>query len=397
MSWIVDYVRHAEQQEAPEIFSIWTAVTTIAAALGRNVYINRRAGGVTRYVNYPGHLMTVLVAESGVKKSTALNPMSHYMRLLNRDIIADKSSVESFLDQMDPAKGGNPNAIIVEGELTSFISKASYLDPLVEVIIKLHDAQDDFKFKTRGGGQIVIPKPSLTMLAATTPESLGDRLPASAHGAGFMARIIFAYSKASDKVEDLSDVEDDDITPEQCQAAFDREQQLEKDLQRIATLAGPFTFEKDARKWFREFYSDWKNSPAGKGSGYASRKDDHLLRIAMCWAAAEMKMTLELGHLLAAHKLLARAEKDFDKAFAYIGTADYVRDRQRILDFIAAKGGQVSTTELMGAMYNFFKDSETLRRTLRLLTEAGILSNGMITVKGRAVETWSLAGVEFKT
>jgi len=339
--------------------------------------------------------MVVLVGGSGVvKKSTAILPAKRYLKHVGKPIIHGKNSVEAFLDQMDPQKSGHPQAAIIETELTNFISRATYMDPLIEVMIKLADAEDEFPFNTRGGGRILIPEPCLTVLSCSTPESLGERLPISAHGSGFMSRIIFVYARETNRIEDLSDVEDADLSPDATKKVAELELSLLKNISRIKQLAGPFTFTLDGRKWFQEFYQEWIKSPSGQGEGYPTRKPDHLLRVGMCFAAAKESLILDEAVLAAAKKILFLAEKDFDKAFAYIGTS-YAKDRQRIVDFIASKAGQVTTQELYAQMYVYFKDLDTLKRTLALLSEAGVLKRTWTTTQP-PVELWSLAGITFK-
>jgi len=116
----------------------------------------------------------------------------------------------------------------------------------------------------------------------------------------------------------------------------------------------------------------------------------------MCFAASrDSNLSLDESVLNSAKKILYLAEKDFDKAFAFVGTS-YAKDRQRIVDFIAAKAGKVTTSELYAAMYVYFKDSDTLKRTLNLLKEAGVLKHELVTSTNPATEMWSLAGLEFK-
>lgn len=395
-SWLKKYIDHTRGQESPITFHIWTGLSILAAAMGRKVWLARRSGGVTRYTVYPGQLMVVLTAGSGVvRKSTAAIPATKLVKFINKPIISGKSSVEAFLKQMDGQAGGSPQAILVESELTNFISKASYLDPLIEVFIKLHDAEDEFVYNTIAHGKIVIKEPCLTLLSCTTPESLGNRLPNSAHGSGFLSRVLFVFANETDRLEDLSDVEDDDLDLDAKKAVEENERLLKAELSKINSMAGPMTFTKEGREWFRKFYKGWVQSPAGKGEGYPTRKPDHLLRVAMCFAASDsQKMSLEPSHLQAAKKVLDLAEKDFDKVFMYVGT-NFVKDRQRILDFLAVKAGQATTGEICATLHPFFKDLDTLKRTLMFLAEGGLIREKIDASKQPSVQSWSLCSVSF--
>lgn len=395
--WLVSYVEHTKRQESPEAYHIWTGISILAATLGRKVWLARRAGGVTRYSIYPGQLMIILTAGSGlVRKSTAISPAKKFLKSIKKPLISGKTSVEAFLKQMDQASGGEPQAMLLESELTSFLSKATYLDPLVDVLCKLADAEDEFPYTTIAHGKIIIKNPCLTLLSCTTPESLGSRLPPSATGAGLMSRIIFIYAKETNRIEDLSDVEDDDLSPAEVMYSKLVEQRLYDGLRRINSAAGPFTFAPSGREWFKKFYLDWIKSPSGQGEGYPARRPDHLLRVAMCFAAGRDSKILCIDDqsLAFADRILSAAEKDFDKAFAFVGTS-YTKDRQRIVDYIAVKGGKVPQSDLLSAMYVYFKDLETLKRTLALLQEAGVLKSEL-SPKHPQQLLWSLSGIDFK-
>jgi hypothetical protein len=388
MSWLTDYLTLTKRQESPEVFHMWCGITTLAAALGRRVWMDRRSGGVTRYQIYPGQIWTVLVGGSGrVRKTTAISPTKQLLKSINKRIVSGKSSPEAFLDQLDGPKGGDPNSILIESELTVFISKTTYAEPLIDVLNKLYDYEDTFEFHTRGGGKISIPTPALTLFGATTPENIGERFPPSAHGSGFMSRVIFVFAKVTDRLDSLSDIEDTDVDAKELAETRAAESRLRTELKQISTLAGPFTFTQTGKRWFDNFYRQWVNSPMGQGEGYPARRPDHMLRIAMTIAASKnMRLEVDEGSLKSADALLTLAEAEFDKAFAFVGT-QYARDRQRIIDFVASRAGKCKTSDLYAAMYIYFPNSEVLQRTLRLLTEANVLActNGI----------WSLVGYTF--
>jgi len=392
VSWLLDYIEYTKRQESPEIFHRWVGITTIAAALGRNVYLNRRSGGVTRYTIYPGQLMTILVAASGqVKKTTAMNQARMFINNINKPIIHGKSSPEAFLMQLDPLTQGTPQAILFEGELSVFLSKATYAEPLIDILIKLADAEKELVYNTVGHGKIVIPEPSLTVISATTPETLGERLPAGAIGSGFMSRVIFVYAKTTDRFDPLTDVEDTDLTADEFKEAKAVEKRLMDNILRISRLRGPFTFTLGGRTWFDKWYRKWSESPAGQGEGYPSRRPDHMLRVGMCIVTSKGdKLEIDEKDLRIADTLLTSIEGNFNKAFAYVGTS-YAKDRQRIVDFISLKAGKATTTDIVAALYPYFETVDILKRTLQMLSEAGVLKHEMLG-QHPPKEYWSLAG-----
>jgi hypothetical protein len=397
MNWLKSYLEYNAKQESPEKFQLWAGIAFLAACLGRNVWLDRRAGGVTRYQVFPGQLMIVLVGGSGVvRKTTTLGPVKSFSKYLGIKIVQGKTSAEAFLDELDPHKAGSPHALILEGELSVLLSRATYAEPLIDVLTKLADAEEDFLFNTRGGGKIVIPKPCITMLACTTPTSLGSSMPEKSHGSGFMSRILFVYEKDPNCIEPLTDVEDADINPAEVQRMTLLEQELKEEAKRIKQTVGPFTFTKAGREWFDQFYRGWANSPEGQGEGWPTRRPDHMLRVAMVLTISKQKnLEIDERSLMAADVALKQVESDFHKAFAYIGTTG-TRDRERILDALARSGGSASSDKLYPLIYPFFQDIESIKRTLYLLREAGVITFQIEQKGNRMQEVWSLVGGTFK-
>lgn len=392
MSWLSDYLEYTSRQESPERFHLWAGITTCAAILGRRVWLDRRAGGVTRYRIYPGQLMVVLVGDSGrVRKTTALYPAKHFLKLAKVHTIGGKTSPEAFLDQLDPKKTGKgTSALLLESELSVTLSKQTYAESLIDVLTKLADAEDEFVFNTRGGGMIVIPKPCLTMLACTTPVSLGESLPPKAHGTGFLSRVIFVYERTTNRIEDLLDVEDDDIDPIHLKHIQEIENRLTDSIKTYTQLAGPCTFTTQGKAWMRDWYLKWVNSTEGQGEGWPSRRPDHMLRLAIILAITERHtLTLDEGQLIAADRLLRQIEVDLPSVFSYVGTTA-ARDRERIIEAIRRAGGVITSTALHKQIYHYFPDLLSIQRTMHLLQEAGLVQQHMkTTAQGQTIELWS--------
>ena len=92
-NWIESYLECTEGQESPTLFHLWVAITTIAAALRRNVYI--RMGHFRIYPNF----YTVLVSPSGTcRKSTAMSIGEGFLRHVEGiNIFRTKMTPEALL------------------------------------------------------------------------------------------------------------------------------------------------------------------------------------------------------------------------------------------------------------------------------------------------------------
>jgi hypothetical protein len=207
--WIVDYMKYTRciptpETEIPPIFCLFTAITTIAASLQRNVYVSRGL-----YELYPTFL-TVLIAPTGKgKKTTSINIG---LKLLQKaqvtKIISEQITPEALVlalhRQIPVIKGGtivpqiqDATGLLVLPELSVFLEKRDYRSGLVPLITRLADAPDEWSSETVGRGEVKLHNVALCMLAGSAPSWLVGSIPAEAFTGGFMARFLFIVSDGS--------------------------------------------------------------------------------------------------------------------------------------------------------------------------------------------------------
>lgn len=125
-----------------------------------------------------------------------------------------------------------------------------------------------FKYRTKTQGETVVPNVFLSILGATTPESLASSLPVIAIGGGLTSRILFVYAVGSKKVPIPV------ITPWMTRVKG----LLEKDIFSISQIAGPYRFNKTAEqnwiKWYNalDIRDTGRICPDPSFNGWYSRK-----------------------------------------------------------------------------------------------------------------------------
>lgn len=401
MNWLKSYIEYTKDQESPELFHFWVGVTTLASVLNRQVWLDRRAGGVTRYRIYPGQMQTCLVAGSGLaRKSTAVAIGRELMGKAGVRVMKGKTSAERLLRNLAslPLVGPSgrtatqPDAIatIIATELSVFLSKQTYSEALVDILTDLYDAEDPFVYSTNTHGDLILRNPCITVLAAATPTSIGESIPPKAHSAGYLSRVLHIYAEGGGKLNALADPEDDDVDPVTLALNRQRGEALLVRLFEYRKLHGPFSFSTDARKWFQDWYEAYHKSLEGKAEGYPSRRADHLLRLAMILRVSAFgDLQLDQAACEAAHLALHNIEQDFHRAFAMIGQSQGARNQERIVDCIKRAGGQIRSGELKREMFRFYKDIGELRNALLTLQEAGLIGYRLVG-SSPAVEVWYL-------
>lgn len=307
-NWVSAYMDYTAENESPEIYHRWTAIATIAGALRRRVWFPMRYFDV-----YPNNYI-VLTGPPGIKKSTAMNIGR---RLQGRagvtKFVVDSTSRERLIQDMSKVKlEGNAAMTSYSSELGSLLT-TSEMD-MVVFLIEAYDSGDEFEHRTRGGGELKIEKPSLNILACTTPDWLSTGLPLQTMGIGLVSRIIFAFENQPRGSYPFPDDGQDDT---KTLAA------LTGDLQDIAQMAGQMSFDAEAkvlyRQWYESRHGDLQASDP-RLAGYYSRKPVHVIKTCMSIAASRhSSLVMTPEDLKEAFSMLETVESRLPKAFEATG------------------------------------------------------------------------------
>lgn len=330
-NWLKSYMHFTRASESPDAFHFWTGVGTVAGALRRRVWLDMR------HFQWTPNFYIILVGPPGVaNKSTTIRigtsllekvdgihfgPQSMTWQSLTQTLeqsveyvkYIDSSGVEQ-LQAMSPVTCAIP-------ELGTFLKMDDHA--LVDVLIAMWDGQiETWGHKTKTSGNIEIKNPWLNLLACTTPSWLEQHFPTSMIGGGLTSRIMFIYG---DKKRHLVAYPDEQI----LEADYNSQKaDLIEDLKRIALLSGAYMFTADARRWGIDWYEKlWTRRPSDMASdrysGYISRKQTHMHKLAMVLAAAQRdKLLIERDDLVEADALLTTIEPDMIKVFESVGVVD---------------------------------------------------------------------------
>ena len=375
--WIAAYVKYASVTEAPRRMHFWCAVSAVAGALRRRVWLDLK-----RYSIYPNFYI-VLVAPPGViAKSTTIDVAMRILRKVpginfGPDVItwpalvtAFAAASESFqyLEDFIPM-----SAITLEAsELGSLLNPQDR--EMVSLYITLWDGRKRFDKVTKTSGSDTLEAPWINLVAATTPHWIADNMPVATIGGGLTSRIIFVFGDRKERfvawVDEFVD-ENDPAT----------EAALLHDLEHIAaTLCGPFVVDEPARAWERKRYETfWKINVAEMNTetleGYAARKQTHILKTAMVLSAARSdSRIIQIEDLQLAASMLDDLEPDMQKVFSNIGRTDDSMQAERFIDYVRKKG-TVPYEEAYKMIHVYFPDFRDFEGIL-----SGAVRSGQITI-----------------
>jgi len=372
-NWLESYLRLMENTEPARLFDKWVGYSVIASALRRKVSLQ-----LGRLVYYP-NIYVVLVAEPGVARKT--QAIKYGVSFLNTipdiRLSADSSTKEAMTDDIETS---GMDELLVDGttlrhsslniiskEFESFLGQKKENTRMLTALTDLFDCPDDWSSRTKHSGSNKIINPWVNLLAATTPDSLANSLPASAVGGGLTSRIMFIWADKKKKSVAI---------PAMTEEELKIKEMLEKDLYRISRLSGNYTMTADCMKkwiaWYDRFDEDESGDricPDKSFSGWYSRKPTYIIKISILRAAAESsKLVIEWRHIEEAISAIREVEYSMGNAFKAIGKSEISGEVDTVLQIIR-NAGKISEKELMTKIWRdidatkFTNVSDTLIKT----------------------------------
>ena len=288
----------------PKPFARWTALSSVAGALGRRVWFPMP--------NYDigSNLFIILVASAGRNKSVSL--ILPFTKVFNRlttpvgtqeddhnfNTGLDQYGLRKFplylvQDRITPEKLAvdmtkitrmdlrlsNPrqeqffdsSLSLVTSEFGTFMGRSErYLQMFMT---DMWDSKESYSHKTKTAGEYIIEGPCLNWIACATPEQFVDNLPEDAKSQGLLSRILPVFYEGERIPQDLTQKVISDNTIDN----------LRNDLGSIAKMYGPMKFDDDAFDGANEdIYNNLQPEPTDPHlAEYCQRRVSHYLKVAM--------------------------------------------------------------------------------------------------------------------
>jgi hypothetical protein len=307
-NWIDAFVEQTANLNAPKIFRVWTAISTIAAALEQKVWIR------TSRPQYP-NLYTFIIAHPGVGKSRTIAEGRNLVTQLPDFFLAPVSlTFAALIDSLELAK----RSIIrqPEGEITynsmyicademgTFIHK--YEPEMIDGLSHFYDTTPYQQERRGREHKTKIGSPQLNILAGSTPQNLTGFMPEKAWGQGFTSRIIMVFSDERILGDDFADT------------ASPHTADLAHDLKIINSLYGEFhvtqSYKDAINQWQSLGFPPTPDHP--KLMHYITRRKVHIYKLSMVASVNESSgLVLTEAHFLTALEWLVQAETHMPDIF----------------------------------------------------------------------------------
>ena len=318
----------------PKPFAKWTALSSVAGALGRRVWFPMP--------NYDigSNLFIILIASPGRNKSVSL--ILPFTKIFNRlttpigtqeddhnfNTGLDQFGLRKFplyltQDRITPEKLAvdmtkitrmdlrlsNPrqeqffdsSLTLVTSEFGTFMGRSErYLQMFMT---DMWDSKESYSHKTKTAGEYIIEGPCLNWVACATPEQFVDNLPEDAKSQGLLSRILPIFYEGERIPQDLTQKIISDNTIDN----------LRNDLGTIAKMYGPMKFDDDAFDEANEdIYNNIQPEPTDPHlSEYCQRRVSHFLKVAVSVSASRRST----------RKIMFEMEKSMPKALEGFGMA----------------------------------------------------------------------------
>lgn len=376
--WIKAYMQYTSLYESSDDFHFWTAISTIAGALRRQVWID--CVGWDWIANF----YIIFVAPPGiVAKSTTANLGMELLKEVPKVRFgASAVTWQAFVQELSKAanKFQVGDKIYTQSALTFSLSElGTFLDPsnreMIDMLVDLWDGRrGEWKKVTKGSGSDTIVNPWVNFIGCTTPAWIANAFPEYMIGGGFTSRAVFVYSDQKRKYV---------AYPQRRKVKIDHlklKQALIDDLKEIAKMAGEYVMTEEAMDFGEEWYENFhKNRPKhldnDQFEGYFARKQTHIHKLAIVLSAAKSsELVITKETLAAALDIITMTEHDMPKVFSKIGQ-NLQTKHITMISRIVRTHHAISDSELYKLVYKHMS-TEEFAKALESLKKAN-----MITVK----------------
>lgn len=299
------FMAYTEGIPSPELFRLWSAISAIAGALERRIWVETGRGQL-----YP-NLYVLLVAPPGVGKDQAISRVEDLWYATKRLFVApDSVTSASLLDSLAEAD----RKIVINGHLAfeyhSLVVPAAEFGVLVPAhdteflsrLNKIFDCPRALRVRRKYiKEEVSIIKPQLNILAGSQPGFLASLLPEEAWSMGFTSRLIMIYANAGPTVDIFGDGDPRSNLRDVLLAR----------MESIASLNGLVSWELAAMNELKSWHlSGGLPKPEHtKLTHYNARRTLHLLKLAMIASVSRGDdLTITLADLERAKTWLFHAE-----------------------------------------------------------------------------------------
>lgn len=392
------YMEFTTDTESPDAYHFWVGASLISAATRRQVYLD-----MNYFRIYP-NMYVILIGPSGARKSIAASIGMGLAESVGIRKFSDKITGAALIRDLSEAsekrvddKKGEVELcspiMIYASELGVFMGPDAYGSGVIADLTDLYDCPNKWEKKTISRDSEMVVAPYVTMLAASTPQTLKDVIPTGAVGQGFTSRILFIWASGRRKKVPIPNwgVEHEAI-----------KQNLIHDLGEISKVRGIFKF---SSQGLLEYQRNYLSRPEPEEEfederlrGYASRKDIHTLKLAQIMSLSDGdSLTITEKEIEGAADAIRWLDMGLASVFSGHGGSASSEDIVRVFRQIEVgtnKVGSVRHADLLKRNYHAINAQE-FGIVLQTLRESGAIEEIVSNERGNLVKMYRVLDRNF--
>lgn len=384
-NWIVAYTEYTRDTEPPPHYHVWTGIYVVASALQRKVWLQ-----FGRRRLFP-NLYIVLVSSPGrCRKGAAISlGVDLLKKVPGITVTSDSTTREQLIRAMANARndlsyeedgGGlmmeqHCSVSVVSKELGSFLGVKN--THLITFLTDIYDCDDEWEYSTKHSGTDKIQGACLNFIGAITPDWLARNLPMDAIGGGYSSRVLFVVGRQKHKRVTI---------PPDSPALRQMARVLSEDLEKIATLTGPISWDPEAYAYYDEWYQgiDDENPSIDdpRFQGYLERKPAMVLKSAMIMSAAKRdSLVIMPEDVSQSLVLIEQLEPYMTDAFGGLGEYDKAVVIEKVMKQLITRR-EMSFEELLKANWRDIdiEGLKTIMETLRIMGTVTVIERDGVPV-----------------
>lgn len=349
--FITLYLDYTAKTECPTFFHRWTAVTSLSAYLGRELYF--RHGHFTLYPN----IYSMLIGSPGTKKSSAIKIGTKLFKQAGYNTFAAKKTrQEKFL--LDLAEQAERKDLAASGELAGFdiLEENLFGEPIdeaesysnkppaecfiaadefnnfigignidfISILGELWDYEGVYDYKLKNSKSVFIPNPYITILGGNTPTGFAQAFPTESIGQGFFSRLLLIYGEPTGVKYTFPPVPDE-ATKNLLIATLHEIKEVMK---------GEAKMDSEATDLLDKIYQTWDTIDDIRFEHYANRRLTHLIKLCLVIAASHKSIIITRDIVIEANTLLTFTEELMPKALGEFGKAKNAAVTHKVMEVL---------------------------------------------------------------
>jgi len=363
--FVEDYLFYTEGNETPEVMHLWVAMSTLAGAAEKRLWIDR--GFFKLFLN----LYVVLVAPPGVcAKSTSLSIGMRLLKEAGYNVFEDSVLKEKIIMEMCELE----KQIEVKGKMfrhSSITYVASELNVLlasgvdmVKFLVNIWDKDDVLIYKTKNAGVFEVTNPYFNLIGAAVPEWFGENVVSDMNSTGFLARTIIIYEDKKRGKEP---------SPSLTDAQLKARERLIEHLLWMGELYNEIEISRTAEDFYRDWYisQEIDASQDHRLVAYQERKvKTHVLKIAALLALADKRLVVDVSDIETSVEMFDGIERKMRIAFILSSPNKLAHYAYKTVQLLSARGGRLPLADLIRTFHTEITRDQ-FKELLELLSDLG--------------------------